>query len=200
MGTTAIVLYVFKSELVDFEGTFGGYLYNYSSFVRHVQMVASACQRSHPASLEVTESMLLWLDHALTVKIQKNDNLLGYYTHQTNKQLYRYPPKVPSKSTNSDLKTYKTVAVRSHFKMRSHFFGNPVSAMAIDGKLYICYYMWTMTPARKEGGIPWCERGQKKYMFRVQLTTGRIGDHTRLIHVWMDGWSHIWQEEYGSTR
>ena len=31
-----------KSELVDFEGTFGGYLYNYS-FVRHVQMVASAC-------------------------------------------------------------------------------------------------------------------------------------------------------------
>ena len=39
---TATVLYVFKSELVDFEGTFGGYLYNYS-FVRHVQMVASAC-------------------------------------------------------------------------------------------------------------------------------------------------------------
>ena len=39
---TATVLYVFKSELVDFEGTFGGYLYNYS-FVRHVQIVASAC-------------------------------------------------------------------------------------------------------------------------------------------------------------
>ena len=54
--------------LVDFEGTFGGYLYN-CLFVRHVQMVASACQRSHPASLEVAESML-WLDHALTVKIK----------------------------------------------------------------------------------------------------------------------------------
>ena len=69
---------------------------------------------------------MLLLDRALTVKIQKNDHLLGYYTHQTKKQLYRYPPKVPSKSTNSELKTYKTVAVRSHFKIRSHFFGNPV--------------------------------------------------------------------------
>ena len=49
--------YVFNSELLDFEGTFGGYLHNYS-FVRHVQMVASACWRSHPASLEVAESML----------------------------------------------------------------------------------------------------------------------------------------------
>ena len=39
---TAAVSYVFKSEVVDFEGTFGGYLYNYS-FVQHVQMVASAC-------------------------------------------------------------------------------------------------------------------------------------------------------------
>ena len=26
---TATVFYVFNSELVDFEGTFGGYLYNY---------------------------------------------------------------------------------------------------------------------------------------------------------------------------
>ena len=68
---TATGLYVFKSEIVDFEGTFGGYLYNYL-FVRHVEMVASACLRSHPASLEVMESML-WLDHALTVKIQKNN-------------------------------------------------------------------------------------------------------------------------------
>ena len=46
---TATVLYVFKSELVDFEGNFGGYLYNYS-FVRYVQIVASASERSHPAS------------------------------------------------------------------------------------------------------------------------------------------------------
>ena len=74
-----MVFYVFNSELVDFEGTFGGYLYN-CLFVRHVQIMASACQRSHPVSLEVTESMLR-LDHALTVKIQKNDHLLGYYTH-----------------------------------------------------------------------------------------------------------------------
>ena len=99
---TATVFYVFNSELVDFEGTFGEYLYN-CLFVRHVSMVASACWRSHPASLEVAESML-WLDHALTVK-KKNDPLLGYYTHQTNKQLYRYPPKVPSKLTYSGLKT-----------------------------------------------------------------------------------------------
>ena len=38
------MFYVFNSELlvVDFEGTFGGYLYNFL-FVRRVQMVASAC-------------------------------------------------------------------------------------------------------------------------------------------------------------
>ena len=68
---------------------------------------------------------MLWLDHALTVKIKKLEYLMGYYTYQTNKQLYRYPPKVPSKSTNSELKTLKT-AVRSHFKIRFNFFGNPV--------------------------------------------------------------------------
>ena len=66
MGTDGHRFYVFNSELVDFEGTFGGYLYN-CLFVRHVQMVASACLRSHLASLEVAESMM-WLDHALTVK------------------------------------------------------------------------------------------------------------------------------------
>ena len=76
---TATVLYVFKSELVDFEGTFGGYLYNYS-FVRHVQMVASVCWRNHPTSLEVTESML-WLDHAFTVKIQKNITICWDIAH-----------------------------------------------------------------------------------------------------------------------
>ena len=42
METDGHRYYVFNSELVDFEGTFGGYLYN-SLFVRHVQMVASAC-------------------------------------------------------------------------------------------------------------------------------------------------------------
>ena len=41
MGTDGTVFYVLNSELVDFEGTFGGYLYN-CFFVRHVQTVLSA--------------------------------------------------------------------------------------------------------------------------------------------------------------
>ena len=42
MGTDGHHFYVFNWELVDFEGTFGGYLSN-CLFVRYVQMVASAC-------------------------------------------------------------------------------------------------------------------------------------------------------------
>ena len=69
---------------------------------------------------------MLWLDHALTVKIQKNEHFVGILHTSDEQAVDRYPPKVPSKLTNSDLKTYKPVAVRSHFKIRSHFFGNPV--------------------------------------------------------------------------
>ena len=42
MGTDGHRFVCFNSKLVDFEGTLAGYLYNYS-FVRNVQMVASAC-------------------------------------------------------------------------------------------------------------------------------------------------------------
>ena len=74
-----------------------------------------------PASSVTTNFTPYYLD-----KKHRREDTPGYYTHQTNKQLYRYPPKVPSKSTNFELTTYKTVAVRSHFKVRSHFFGNLV--------------------------------------------------------------------------
>ena len=74
--------------------------------------------------------MLLWLDHALPVKINKKLPFVGILQASDEQAvvLYRYPPKVPSKLTNSDLKTYKTVAVCPHFKIRSHFVGNPVFA------------------------------------------------------------------------
>ena len=40
--------------------------------------------------------------------------------------MHRYTSKVPSKDTNSRFQTNKTLAVRSHFKIGSHFSGNPV--------------------------------------------------------------------------
>ena len=40
--------------------------------------------------------------------------------------VHRYSWKVPPSETNTRLETKKTVAVRSYFKIRSHFFGNPV--------------------------------------------------------------------------
>ena len=86
---------------------------------------------------------MLWLNHALTVK-NKNDHLSGYYTHQTNKKLYRYPAKVPSKLTISELKTYKTVAVRSHFKIRSHFLGNPVVGTQLRDPINSGLTRWRM--------------------------------------------------------
>ena len=40
--------------------------------------------------------------------------------------VHRYSWKVPPSETNTRSETKKTVAVRSHFRVRSHFFGNPV--------------------------------------------------------------------------
>ena len=71
--------------------------------------------------------MMMWLYHTLTVKIQKKITICWDITH-IGRTSSCNPPKVPSKSTNSEFKTYKTMAVRSHFKIHSHFFGNPVRA------------------------------------------------------------------------
>ena len=55
----------------------------------------------------------------------KNEHFVGIIHTSDEQAVDRYPPNVPSKLTNSDLKTYKAVAVRSHLKIRSHFFWKP---------------------------------------------------------------------------
>ena len=45
--------------------------------------------------------------------------------------MHRYTSKVPSKDTNSRFQASKMLAVRSHFKIGSHFCGNPVSFLFV---------------------------------------------------------------------
>ena len=43
--------------------------------------------------------------------------------------MHRCTSEVPSKDSNSRFQTNKTLAVRSHFKIGSHFSGNPVKGV-----------------------------------------------------------------------
>ena len=63
--------------------------------------------------------------------------------------MHRYTSKVPSKDTNSRFQANKTLAVRSHFKIGSHFSGNPVNGCCLFATLWVRPFWpgriyWTM--------------------------------------------------------
>ena len=62
--------------------------------------------------------------------------------------MHRYTSKVPSKDTNSRFQANKTLAVRSHFKIGSHFSGNPVNS-SVCAKRWAHIISWSMVIPEK---------------------------------------------------